>query len=987
MTAIKKTLIAAVLLVGLIILAGFIIAPSVLKPVLIKNIAGATHRNVALDRIKINPLTASVTIQGFRIDDPGRKEPFVSFDELYVDAGLIMSALKRGLILEEVRLVNPYVRLTRNADGTYNFSDLIPEEKAKKEEPSKPFLFSVNNIQISGGNADFHDLPNQTDHTVRNMHLTIPFISNTQHDIKKYVEPKFSATINGHPVRASGKTMPFESSRATIFDVDLTDVDIPYYLQYVPVRLYFKMVSAALDTHLRITFMTHQDRSPDLSVTGQAELKKVIINDTEGNKLLRIPSLKVDIASLEPFVPKVHLAGIAIESPELAVKRDKKGDLNLAKLVGPDKKPDKKDEGAKPKTSSGNKTDENQKAGKKAELNLLVDHFLINRADVLFTDAGPARPAKIQIASLKLQVSKFTLNRDEKARVDLVCNINRQADLAVNGALSVNPLAGDLAVGVKNLAIRPFQPYFADAVQLDVTGGAVSTDGKVTLATDSHQNPSITYTGNLAVTQLATIDRARANDFLKFKRLAFNSLSAGYNPLFVNIREISLADFFARIVINEGGSTNIQDITGSSKTEAQKQTAAARPASAEKDKKPVEPPPDIKIGKVNFSGGTVDFADRNIKPNYRVTMLNLQGSVTGLSSQEISRARVALKGNLGYGSPIDIGGTMNPLAKDLFADIKVSFKDIEMSPVSPYTIKFLGYPIVKGKLNFDVSYLIDQRKLTAENKVFFDQLTFGEKVESPDAIKAPVTLAVSLLTDRSGKINLDIPLSGSLDDPKFKVWPIIWQILVNLITKAVTSPFALLSSVTGGGEEMSYVEFDYGTARLSESELKKIQALAKVLYDRPSLKMDIEGYADAIQDKEAVKKARLTRLLKTQKLKEMMDKGPSDASLDTIVISQAEYPKYLALAYKAADFPKPRTALGFLKEVPPADMEKMMLDNITVTENDLTQLAARRAQNVRDQLLQAGKIEPSRIFLVQAPSLSAEKKDKVKNSRVNFKLK
>jgi hypothetical protein len=212
---------------------------------------------------------------------------------------------------------------------------------------------------------------------------------------------------------------------------------------------------------------------------------------------------------------------------------------------------------------------------------------------------------------------------------------------------------------------------------------------------------------------------------------------------------------------------------------------------------------------VRFAGGTVDFADRNIKPNYAVTMLNLTGSVTGLSSQEISRAKVALKGNLGYGSPIDISGTVNPLKKDLFADIKISFKDIEMSPVTPYTNRYLGYPITKGKLNFDVAYLIDQRKLRAENKIFFDQLTFGDRVESPEAIKAPVPLAVSLLTDRNGQINLDVPLSGSLDEPKFRIWPLGWQVLVNLITKAVTSPFSLLSSLTGGGEEMSFVEFDY----------------------------------------------------------------------------------------------------------------------------------------------------------------------------------
>jgi len=165
--------------------------------------------------------------------------------------------------------------------------------------------------------------------------------------------------------------------------------------------------------------------------------------------------------------------------------------------------------------------------------------------------------------------------------------------------------------------------------------------------------------------------------------------------------------------------------------------------------------------------------------------------------EEISRAKVDLKGNLGRGSPIDIKGTINPLAKDRYVDMNVSFKDIELSPATPYAIRYLGYTIEKGKLTFDVKYLIEGNKLTAQNKFFFDQLTFGEKVESPDAIKLPVTTAVSLLKDRNGQINLDVPLSGSLDDPKFSVWPIIWQVIVNLITKAVTAPFALLGSLFG----------------------------------------------------------------------------------------------------------------------------------------------------------------------------------------------
>lgn len=982
MNILKKILIVIIALAVFISIAGFLILPAVLKPVLTKKISEALNREASIDQIKINPFALSATIKGFKLADPGKNGPFITFDELYVNVNVLTSIFRRALLLEEIRLHKPYVGITRNKDGSYNFSDLIPKTETKKEEPAKPFLFSLNNIQIVGGNIDFRDMPNNTDHAIRELNISVPFVSNIDYYMKNYVEPKFSAIVNGHTFAVAGKTQPFLTSRETLFDIEIKDIDVPFYLQYVPMKMNFKLTEARLDTRIQLNFIMFKDKSPELKLTGQAALRKVTLDDLQGNKVLRLPALTVNLASVEPFVPRVHLAQIALDAPQLVIRRDKKGNINLLNLVGPNKT----DEQAKPAATQG-KPDDGVK--KKKELILLVDNFLIEKADITFLDSQPSQPVKIEINPLRLSMSKLSLKKGDLADVDLALVIDKKSSITAKGPVGIEPLAANLALEVKNLAIRPFQPYFTESVQLDVTHGSISTAGKIALNLDAKNKPSVNYTGNLSVSNLATIDKAHSLDFLKWKQLNFQSLAAGYNPLFVNIKEISLEDFFAKIVINQGGSTNIQDITGAPKTETVKSKTpeGIEPPPEAKIAKPTEKPPDIKIGKVNFLGGTVDFADYNIKPNYRVNMLNLKGSVTGLSSQEISRARVDLTGNVGYGSSLAIAGTVNPLKKDLFADIKISIKDLEMSPITPYTSKFLGYPIIKGKLNFEVSYLIDQRKLTAENKVFFDQLTFGDKVDSPDAIKAPVTLAVSLLTDRKGQINLDIPLSGNLDDPKFKIWPIVWQILVNLITKAVTAPFSLLSSLTGGGEEMSFVEFDYGSARLPEAGLKKIDALAKALNDRPNIKLEIESYVDPAQDKEALKKAEFDRQIKTQKLKEMIDRGQAPVPLAELTIAQAEYEKYLTLAYKAAKFSKPRTALGIAKALPPPEMEKLINDNIAITEGDLTELSARRAQSVREQLLEKGKVEPARVFLVKAPSLAPEKKEKVKDSRVGFKLK
>jgi acylphosphatase len=350
-------------------------------------------------------------------------------------------------------------------------------------------------------------------------------------------------------------------------------------------------------------------------------------------------------------------------------------------------------------------------------------------------------------------------------------------------------------------------------------------------------------------------------------------------------------------------------------------------------------------------------------------------------------ADVELRGKLDDYAPLEITGKINPLKEDLYIDIKARFKDMELSPTTPYAAKYVGYTVEKGKLSFDLKYLIVKKKLESQNYIFLDQLTLGEKVESPHATKLPVKLAIALLRDRNGEVKLDIPVTGSLDDPKFSVWGIILKIIVNLLAKAATSPFALLGAIFGGGEELSYLEFDYGVATIAETNTKKIDTLVKALSDRPALNLDIEGHVDLERDREALKQLLFQRKLKAQKLKEMVKKGTPALPVDQVKIEPKEYEKYLKMAYKEEKFPKPRNILGIAKDLPVPEMEKLMLTHIEIKESDLRSLASQRAMIVKDAILKTGKIESERIFIIEPKSLAPEKKEKLKDSRVEFKLK
>ncbi|HQR50370.1 MAG TPA: DUF748 domain-containing protein, partial [Methylophilaceae bacterium] len=505
------------------------------------------------------------------------------------------------------------------------------------------------------------------------------------------------------------------------------------------------------------------------------------------------------------------------------------------------------------------------------------------------------------------------------------------------------------------------------------------------------------------------VDKSNSSDLLKWKTLDLDNVQVGANtgetPYDIAIAGLALNDFYARIVVNEDGRLALRKLvkgrsrTGELLTDEESAPPAETNASqtqqdAGKSAVPVatapaQPSPfKLRLDKVTLSGGDINFSDFFIKPNYSADLSEIIGSVSGLSSEPGSTADVDLRGKVNGTAPLEIAGKINPLAKDIFVDLKASAKGIELSGINPYATRYAGYAIEKGKLSVDIHYFIKDRKLQAENHVFLDQLTFGQKVESPDATKLPVTLAIALLKNSKGEIDINLPIQGSLDDPQFSIGSIVWKMIGNLIVKIVTSPFALLGSLFGGGDQqLEYLEFDPGLATISKTGEEKLQTLAKALNDRPALKLDIAGRADPETDREGLKQAGLQHKVKAQKLKNTVKKGEDSASVDSVTISAEEWPVYLKQAYKEEKFPKPRNLIGFAKDLPPAEMEKLILTNITVGEEDLRRLANQRADAVSTWLTKAGSVAAERVFITP-PKLNSEGiKDKGKPNRVDFSLK
>jgi flagellar motor protein MotB len=753
------------------------------------------------------------------------------------------------------------------------------------------------------------------------------------------------------------------------------------YAPYYQEKILFNIEEGDLDLSTNYQY-SKKDKDTITKLSGLSiSLKTLKLRKRdEQESFVDIPSLTVQNTGIDLYQKEFSVGDFSTQKGTLLIRRLKDGKLNLQSLFPEHAKKEQKQE----KQEERQPQEKTEQAGKSWLVKVgkvSVDDYTIRTVDLT-----PAEPVTLMVDEFRLRANNLSTAEGQKGSAALSLRFNQKGNISMEGGIGITPVSADLKVSLKNIELKPLQSYFTDKIKVTVTEGALSTSGNMVLGYSDQKELRTTYSGEAALNNLSTIDKQDAQDVLKMESLAFNDLRFDSNPFALDVKGIALSNFYARLLMHPDGTFNLQQILGGGggKKEA---PAKKEPPLPPPEKKAEEPPRNIKIGSVTLHEGRIDFSDQSVTPEFSLKLTEMGGRVSGLSSEESTLADMELRTKLNDYAPLEITGKVNPLKKDLFVDLKVRFKDMDLSPATPYSGKYVGYTIEKGKLSFDLSYLIDKRKLDSKNVIFLDQFNLGDRVESPHATKLPVKLAIALLKDRSGQIKLDIPVSGSLDDPKFSVWGIILKILVNLIAKAATSPFALLGAIFGGGEELSYIEFDYGMSLVTEPNQKKINTLIKALSDRPALKLDIEGHVDLERDREGLKQLFFQRKLKAEKLKEVAKKGQPVVPVDEVKIEPPEYPQYLKLAYKEEKFPKPRNILGMAKDIPVPDMEKLMLTHIEIKESDLRSLANQRGMSVKDAISKSGKVEPERIFILEPKSLSAEKKEKLKDSRVELKLK
>ncbi len=842
------------------------------------------------------------------------------------------------------------LQVRRDKSGALNLAQLGPARSEKASGGGPPLALKVDRLAVKIDKLRFTD---ETTRPAFETSLEEAQLAATGVDLAKGKRSEWTLaarTEAGEAIRAAAALVadPLGAEGR----VDIAGASLKRYQPYVAQASDARIDDGKLDLGLAFSFANGELKLADVALALEAVRLRL---PNEKEPFVRIGSLEARGGRADLAARTLALGEVTANELALNVHREKDGILNLSRLA----RPAKGDEKA---------------GGKPWRIDLT--RASLARGALSFEDLALAEPVKVRITPIQLKAERLSTAKGERGNISMRATVDKTGSLAASGTLALEPLSARLRVEARSIGVVPAQRYIDDKVHFAIVSGALSAKGALSLDLPPGGPLKASYRGDLGITDFASIDKRSTQDLLKWKVLSLAALDFELEPMRVSLDEISLSDYYARIILSPEGRLNLQDLVVASES-----PPAPAPAGTEKSL-----PPNVRIGKIALAGGNVNFSDFFIKPNYSADLAGVGGTVTEMTPDKAGE--VDLRGKLDNAAPVEILGRVNPLGANLFLDMKAAATDIELPPLSAYSVKYAGYNIQRGKLSLKVKYLIENRKLSAENQIYLDQLTFGERVESPTATKLPLTLAIALLKDRKGVIDINLPISGSLDDPQFSLGGVIVKVVVNLIVKAVTAPFALLGSLFGGGgEELAYVEFAPGSAALAAAEAPKLKKLATALTERPGLKLDIAGRAAPDADREGLRHAAIDAKVRAQKFNDLRRAGDAPASVAAVKVEPAEYEKYLRRAYGEEKFAKPRNMIGLAKDLPVPEMEKLMLEHTQVADDELRMLANERAQSAKEWLITQGKVPAERVFVV-APKLTAEGiEDKGSATRADFGLK
>jgi Domain of Unknown Function (DUF748) len=1012
----RRALWIAAALMVLYTVTGFFILPPIVKGQLVKRLSAELSRPVTLGKVRMNPYTLSVTLENFEVGERGAPGSFFGWRRLYVNFDAVPSLMGEW-VFSKIALDGFHSHVLINQDGTFNFSDLLAKVAALPAQPAaakppRPFL--IGSLKVTGASLDFAD--NSRKKPFRTVVGPVSFAltefrtagnRGAPYHFEAVTEAgerfAWTGTLSADPVSSAG-------------DFAVENLDLPKYAPYTDEASNADITAGKLTVHGHYEAKLAGGTRVLKLADGALRLRDLrIATRGNGQPAIELAALEVTGISADGVAMKTAIGRVALDGGHLAVRREKDGTINLLTLLPSG--------GPAPGVAPA-------PAAPMPPVDLTVGEVALKDFKVDLTDLAAPRPAQLGLSNIQGSVRNVSLAEGAAMPLQFSMAWAPQGMVQIEGSVSIRPaLKIALKTEVSGLAILPLSPYLEQFANARITEGTVSTSNRVQFAMDGPQ-PTATFEGDVHVNKFGLVDGVHLEELAGFSALALNGIKIGTAPqMSVALAEVSVATPYARVVVDKDQSLNlavVAKVSGPPPAEAKAGVAA--------------PLPKIEIAKVTITDGDFSFTDRSLEPNAKMEVNQFSGTISGLSSGNLGRADVDLKATVDGAGPVAIAGKLDPLSENKSADLTIDVKSVDLLPLSPYSGKFAGYELARGKLFLAIKAKVADRKVDMSNVITLNQFTFGAATNSPDAIHLPVRLGVALLKDLDGKIVIDIPVEGSLGDPSFRISKVVWRVIGNLLTKAAVSPFSLIGSMFGGGgEELSFQEFAPGAVVPLAAEGPKLETLVKALTNRPGLNVGIEGSYDAAADAYALKQQKLADLIRRQIWETRRATDPNIPPPEQLAITPDERGAMLKKLFDtkfppgtefgtplpkppAVAPPPPAPAPGLMKRVvnvvtfqsmrsrraaekeqakaaeelqkttaaavagglPPEVMTARLADTMEVNDDDLRMLATARATHVRDYLLTTGKIASERLFMAKLSTTAPAKQNQ--GPRVFFEL-
>ncbi len=955
----KRALIGLMTALVVYCLLGFLILPGVAQRVVNHQLIQYATVPARLERIEFNPFTLELNLYGLRLGEAD--QPQLGFERLYID--LQWSSLwRRALQIENIELVQLHTEVIFDEDGTLNLTqlfDLPPDEEQSENTEGSPFALRIDRLQLIEGSVRFADQrPSEPiDFLLDSLNFELLNFATRSGDAADAVlvatgpsgaRVDWNGQINLAPISSSGR---FEISNLQLKDF------WSYAQGAVPLQLKEGRLSLASDYRLNLAGRTDLQLS-DLS----AELAPLKLDTADGQPLVRLDNLQISEASVDLPEQRVVIGKLRSRALESWVTRERDGELNWQKLLTPSSEDmgEEDQEQRPPQQPLASTADTSAEQATDAWQVLLQDAQLRDY-QLHLSDLVPDEKVTLEMGPLDLNVSGFDSRGTSPFKLELSTQVGNQGAIKATGQLQLQPAQGQLNIDTRDIDLRIAQAYLTPLVHLELRSGMLTSQLQLELT--GTEPLAFELTGTAQVTQLHTLDTINNRDFVKWERLEVAGLRYQH-PEALELERLDVNQPYARFIINPDLTTNINDLMvdkaapGAELSEAKEEVAEV---TGQTD------PMAIRIGGVNINDGSANFSDLSLRPPFITAVEELNGRVGAIDNQAQQPATVDVTGKVDRYAPVSIEGSLTPFDPMQSLDIATRFRQVELTTLSPYSAKFAGYRIRKGRMDLDLHYRIQEGMLNAANKVVLEQLQLGEQVDSPEAVDLPIRLAVALLKDSRGTISLELPVQGDLNNPQFDVMPIVWQTMRNVMTRAIKSPFKFLAGLAGREtSDLSQVLFAPGSSELEAQARNNLDALARALQERPVLRLEVEGQSSPTADGPLLAEQWLQREYQQTWYKILQrrgDKVPADAA--QLEISEEEKTAMLEGIYRSRLGQQPPAQWSELDEQARTErLREAVLASRADSTALLRRLSRARAAAIKDYLVDTSGLNDSRVYLL-----------------------